>query len=194
MRLGRGKGDVPPLPGTCAPLCGYPAKGSNPMKPFVYGTAVALALMTLPALAQETAKDKPTIHPTELMAEKAQRPPLQLDDRQKAEIRAAVDLQDTAQKAPKDFRPTVGGEVPKAITMHAMPLPLLERLPSLKQYDYAKLEHEVLVIDPMAKKIVAILPGAGGGTATSGSNAPNMEPAGDSGDKPNGTAGSTNKE
>lgn len=162
------------------------------MKPFVYGTAVALALMTLPALAQNT--DKTTIHPTQLMAEKAQRPPLQLDDRQKAEIRAAVELQDTAQKAPKDFRPTVGGEVPKAITMHAMPLPLLERLPSLKQYDYAKLEDEVIVIDPMAKKIVAVLPGAGGGTATSGSNAPNMEPAGDSGDKPNGTAGSVKKE
>lgn len=157
------------------------------MKTFIYGAVAALTVMTLPALAQDGAKDRSTIQPTKLMTQGEQRPPLQLDDRQKGEIRAAVESEDTAQMAPKDFQPAVGGDVPKKVTIHAMPLGLLEKVPSLKQYGYAKLEHEVLVIDPMKKKIVAVLPGGGG--ATSGSGV--MEPAGDSGDKKNGTAGST---
>jgi hypothetical protein len=161
------------------------------MKTLIYGAAAALTLMTLPALAQDAAKDKATIQPTELMAQQPQRPPLQLDDTQKGEVRAALKGEDTTQKAPKDFQAAVGGTVPKDVTTHAMPPALLQQVPSLKQYGYAKLDDEVLVIDPMKKTIIAILPGAGGGS-TAGSGV--MEPAGDSGDKPNGTAGSTKKE
>jgi hypothetical protein len=156
------------------------------MKTLIYGAA-ALALLTLPALAQ----DKATVLPNKLTVDAAQRPLLQLDDRQNGEIRAAVEREDSAQNAPTDFQAAVGGIVPKDLTVHPMPLALLERVPSLKQYGYAKVADQVLVIDPMKKTIVAVLPGAGGGSTT-GSGV--MEPAGDSGDKSNGIAGSTKKE
>jgi hypothetical protein len=160
------------------------------MKTLIYcATATAaLALIALPTLAQ----DRATVLPNKLTVEALQRPPLQLDDRQKSAIRAAVDGEDTAQKAPQDFQAADGGAVPKDLTVHAMPLALLERVPSLKQYGYAKLADQILVIDPMKRTIIAILPGATGGESTSGSGGP-MEPAGDSGDKSNGTAGSTRK-
>jgi hypothetical protein len=159
------------------------------MRTLIYGATAALALMTLPALAQ----DKATVQPNKLAVEAAQRPLPQLDDRQKGEIRAAVDSEDTVQKTPKDFQAAVGSKVPKDLTVHGMPLALLERVPSLKQYGYAKLADQILVIDPMKKEIITVLPSATGGASTSGSNAP-MEPAGDSGDKKNGGPGTTNKQ
>ena len=44
------------------------------------------------------------------------------------------------------------------MTVDAMPEPLVQREPSLKQYGYAKLSKNVLVIDPMKKTIVAVIP------------------------------------
>ena len=96
-------------------------------------------------------------------------------------------------KTPKDLQAAVGSKVPKDLTVHGMQLALLERVPSLKQYGYAKLADQILVIDPMKKEIITVLPSATGGASTSGSNAP-MEPAGDSGDKKNGGPGTTNKQ
>lgn len=159
------------------------------MKTLIYGAAAVLTVIALPAAAQ----NKPTVEPTKLMEQGPQQPALQLDDQQKGAVVAAAAKEDTAQKAPKDFQPAVGGTVPKEVTVQPMPLGLLEKVPSLKQYGYATVDDKVLVIDPMKKAIVAVLPGANGGSSTAGSGAP-MEPAGDSGDKPNGTAGSTKKQ
>lgn len=180
------------------------------MKTLIFCGAAALALLSAPALAQ----DKTTLDPDQLTVA-AKRPPLQLSDRQRAAIQDGLASENTEQKTPPKFEAKVGAPIPPTMTLDAMPLPLLARDPSLKQYGYAKLSNQVLVIDPMQKTIVAILPRQ---SPTSGKDqapvdwaatrgreltgqAPEPpaakneapEPAGDSGDKKNGNEKNTNE-
>jgi hypothetical protein len=39
-----------------------------------------------------------------------------------------------------------------------MPAPLINEEPILKQYDFVKLENELLVVDPMDSSVVAVIP------------------------------------
>jgi hypothetical protein len=39
-----------------------------------------------------------------------------------------------------------------------MPSPLINQEPVLKQYDFVKLENQLLVVDPMDSTVVAIIP------------------------------------
>jgi hypothetical protein len=64
----------------------------------------------------------------------------------------------TQQKAPKDFKPQVGATPPKGIKIDVMPQVLARQLPVLKEYGYSKTASDILVIDPMSKRIVAVIP------------------------------------
>ena len=177
------------------------------MKPLLYGAATALVLLSIPALAQDK-----TLDPNNITAE-VQRPPLQINDQQRTAIQDALETENTEQKAPDKFEPKVGETLPATMTVDAMPEPLIQREPSLKQYGYAKLPKDVLVLDPMKKTIVAIVPlkvpTSGKAEApvdwaktrgreltgqapepTTGTE-PQHEPAGDSGDKKNGNEATT---
>ena len=180
------------------------------MKTLLCSAATALALISIPALAQ----DKTTIEPNNLTSE-AQRAPLQLSDQQQSAIQDALETENTQQKTPDKFEPKVGAAIPGKLTVDAMPAALLAREPSLKQYGYAKLAKQVLVIDPMKKTVIAIMPlksptsgkdeapadwaqtrgreltGQAPEQATGSS--PGMEPAGDSGDKSNGNEATTHE-
>ena len=168
-----------------------------------YGAA-ALLLVTAPAVAQT---NKPTLNPNELTVQ-AKRPPLQLDDKQRATIANALVTVNTEQKTPKNFEPKVGDAIPLTMKVDVMPPDLVRQEPSLQPYGYAKLAKDVLVIDPMKKTIVAVLPrvspttgkaeapvdwAKGKGRELTGqqpepasNSAPGHEPAGDSGDTANG--------
>ena len=177
------------------------------MKTLLYSAATALVLLSIPALAQDK-----TLDPNGITVD-AQRPPLQLNDQQRTAIQDALETENTQQKTPDKFEPKVGDALPATMTVDAMPEPLLQREPSLKQYGYAKLSKDVLVLDPMKKTIIAILPLKSPTTgkaetpvdwaktrgreltgqapeATTGT-APQHEPAGDSGDKKNGNEATT---
>jgi hypothetical protein len=172
------------------------------MKTLMYGAATALVLLSIPALAQDK-----TLDPNGITVD-AKRPPLQLNDRQRAAIQDALETENTAQKSPPDFEPKVGATLPSKLGVDAMPAALIQREPSLKQYGYAKLAKNVLVIDPMKKTIIAVIPLKSSATgkaetpvdwaktrgreltgqapeSTTGT-APAHEPAGDAGDKANG--------
>ena len=123
------------------------------MKTLMCSAATALVLISIPALAQ----DKTAIEPNKLSVE-AQRPPLQLSEKQRGAIQNALETEHTEQKTPDEFEPKVGAAIPGKLTVDAMPAALLAREPSLKQYGYAKLAKEVLVIDPMKKTIIAVMP------------------------------------
>lgn len=90
----------------------------------------------------------------------AQKPPLQLTDPQKQQILQAVAGRNTLDKLPQGFTPQVGAKVPsqKKLPLHPLPAELVQKLPALKQYDYAKLEHNVLIVDPMKKQVVEVIP------------------------------------
>jgi hypothetical protein len=121
---------------------------------FLIGAA-ALVLLAVPAAAQNDASK--TIDPIEL-SKQAKKPPLQLSDEQKTAIRNALVAEHTQQKTPKDFQPKVGMALPMPMKVDAMPAPLMHEQPALKQYGYAKTAKDILVLDPMKKTIIAVLP------------------------------------
>lgn len=164
---------------------------------------VALALLSSAALAQ----NKPSVAPNKLTVE-SKRPPLQLNDKQRAAIEQGLVGENTQQKTPPKFEAKLGAPIPGTMKVDVMPAKLLQQEPSLEPFGYAKLAKEVLVIDPMKKTIVAVIPRRQPATgkditpgdwaatrgreltgqapqAATGPDRP-LEPAGDSGDVKNG--------
>jgi hypothetical protein len=176
-------------------------------KTLLSGAAAALVLLSHPALAQDK-----TLDPNEITVD-AKRPPLQLNDQQRTAIQNALETENTEQKSPPNFEPKVGETLPALLKVDAMPERLIQGEPSLKQYGYAKLSKDVLVIDPMKKTIIAVIPlkqpttgkadtpadwAQKRGRELTGQTpepttgvAPQHEPAGDSGDTKNGNESTT---
>jgi hypothetical protein len=88
------------------------------------------------------------------------KPALTLTDQQKKQVVDAVSKEDALDKLPDGFEPAVGAKVPtqKKLAEHPFPRPLVNEVPALKQYYYARLEHRLLIVDPMTKKVALILP------------------------------------
>ncbi|HEY2136106.1 MAG TPA: hypothetical protein VGH49_09475 [Xanthobacteraceae bacterium] len=96
-------------------------------------------------------------------------PQLHLSDAQRSRIQQALSRQDTevsfglkSAKPSQNFAPSVGAAVPKGLKPHTLPRPLIYQMPLLKAYTYLKFKHEVLIIDPMSRKIVDLFPEASG--------------------------------
>jgi hypothetical protein len=117
--------------------------------------AAALILVTGLAMAQD---NKPTIQPNELTDSAKQKPPLQLSEQQRSKIQDALVSAHSAQKTPDKFEAKVGAKVPTALKLDAMPALLINQEPVLKQYDFVKLENDLLVVDPMNSTVVAVIP------------------------------------
>jgi hypothetical protein len=117
--------------------------------------AAVVALLAGPAAAQnDSAK---TIDPVEL-SKQVKSPPAQLSDEQKNAIQAALVAEHTQQKTPPNFQPQVGEALPHTMKVDVMPLDLVRAQPSLKEYGYAKTASDILVLDPLKKTIVAVIP------------------------------------
>jgi hypothetical protein len=176
------------------------------MKAMILSGAAALVLLAVPAAAQNSASK--TIQPNDLTVE-AKKPPLQLSDEQKNAIQNALVAEHTQQKTPKDFQPQVGTALPISMKADVMPEQLGREQPALKQYGYAKTAKDILVLDPMKREIIAVLPRKFPATTDADSKSPASwadtkgreltgqapqaggadhfpEPAGDSGDIANG--------
>ena len=117
--------------------------------------SAALMLVMGSATAQN---NKPTIQPNELTDSAKQKPPLQLSDQQRRKIQDALVTAHSAQKTPDKFEAKVGEKVPTKLKLDAMPAPLINQEPVLKQYDFVKLDNDLLVVDPMDSTIVAVIP------------------------------------
>jgi hypothetical protein len=124
------------------------------------GGAAALVLLVLPAAAQadqpQNSQSK-SVDPHQL-AVQLKKPPLKLDDKKRAAIQNALVGQHTQQKTPKDFKPQVGAAAPKSLKVDVMPQALGRAVPEMKDYGYAKTAGDILVLDPMNRKIVAVIP------------------------------------
>jgi hypothetical protein len=124
------------------------------MKTLLYCIA-ALILLTVAAKAQN---DKPTVQPNELTASAKEKPPLQLSDEQRRKIQDALVTAHSAQKTPAKFEAKVGEKVPTNLKLDVMPQSLTNEEPALKQYDFVKLENDLLVVDPVETTVVAVIP------------------------------------
>jgi hypothetical protein len=74
-----------------------------------------------------------------------------------AVIEAAVGA-GTHQKTPKGFTPAPGAPVPSSVFQHAFKPEIVREMPVLKHYWYAYLDREIVMIDSMQKKVVAVIP------------------------------------
>jgi len=124
------------------------------MKNLIYcGAAIAL-LLAVPAAAQNAT---PTINPNKMTDQMREKPPLQLSEQQRIAIQEALVTANSDQKTPDKFEPKVGERIPTVLKLDPMPAPLINHEPVLKQYDFVKLEKELLVVDPMNNTIVAVI-------------------------------------
>ena len=120
----------------------------------VLGLALILAaFVTVPAFAAGPA-------PSNTVAGKvAPKPPLKLTDAQKQRVAQAINGKDTLDKLPDGFTPAIGAKVPtqKKLAEHPLPRPLVYEMPVLKSYYYVQLADQVLIVDPMTKKVAEIV-------------------------------------
>src|SRR5690349_6712053 len=117
--------------------------------------SATLILLTVAAMAQD---NKPTIQPNELTASAKQKPPLQLSDQQRDKIQDALINAHGAQKTPDKFQAMVGEKIPTNLKLDAMTHSLTNQEPALSQYDFVKLDNDLLVVDPMDSTVVAVIP------------------------------------
>jgi len=94
-------------------------------------------------------------------------PPLHLSDAQRNQIQQALRGENTevtfgtkTTKPTEGFNPTVGAKIPASLKPHTLPPPLLSQMPELKRYTYLKFKHQVLIVDPMSRKVVDVFPEA----------------------------------
>ncbi len=91
--------------------------------------------------------------------------PLHLSDSQRQKIRQAVIGEDTevtfqlkTTKPLKNFNPTVGAKIPPHLPAHALPTTLTSQVPALSDYKYVKVKGQILIVNPVTKKIVDMFP------------------------------------
>jgi hypothetical protein len=84
---------------------------------------------------------------------------LHLTQSQRQQTLQRVNATDTDDPAPPDFHPGIGAAVPsqKKLPLHPFPQQLVGKIPVLKQYYYAKLPNNVLIVDPMTRKVVEVI-------------------------------------
>jgi hypothetical protein len=92
-------------------------------------------------------------------------PALHLSDGQRAQVRAAVDQEhsdvnfnSTETKSAATFEPAVGAKLPKGVTAHALPRPLIYEVPVLREYTYVKFRDQILIVNSVTQEIVDIIP------------------------------------
>jgi Protein of unknown function (DUF1236) len=98
-------------------------------------------------------------------SEKPTIPPLNLSDAQRAQIKQALASEDTevsfalkSAKGAVNFQPSVGAKIPKGLKLNPLPRPLVYQMPLLQRYTYLKFKNQVLIVNPMQRKIVDMFP------------------------------------
>jgi hypothetical protein len=88
-------------------------------------------------------------------------PLLHLSDVRRGKIKQVLSGQDTevtfslkATQSARSFNPAVGATIPPSLRAYALPPPLIYEMPNLKRYTYLKFKGQVLIVNPMNRKIV----------------------------------------
>lgn len=111
----------------------------------------AIALLVLPAAAADS------VIPA-AQNDAWNKPPLELSDDQKSAVMKAVGAENSYQPTPAGFEARIGATISKEIAARPLPRPLIYEVEALRNYKYSKLDRNVLIIDPMSNRIVAMMP------------------------------------
>jgi hypothetical protein len=69
-----------------------------------------------------------------------------------------ISAQATKQKAPADFVAQVGDKIPSGLTTHPVPVSTASKVPDLRDYQYALLDNnKLLIVNPQDKKIAEVI-------------------------------------
>jgi hypothetical protein len=82
---------------------------------------------------------------------------LKLTSTQERVVYLSVTQRRTRPSAPEGFTAAVGAVVPASIRLRPLPRNAVKQVPELEAYDYAILPDQVLIVDPVAKTIVAVI-------------------------------------
>lgn len=116
----------------------------------------ALALVLLGGLALPAAPQTVPSHPgTE--TNPAAVPNLKLTAPQKQTIYLSISNQKQKETAPPTFRAAVGAVVPTTVETQPLPKTIVELVPALKDFEYAMVANQVLLVDPKNKQVVEII-------------------------------------
>lgn len=58
---------------------------------------------------------------------------------------------------PIGYEASVGATVPGAIKLQALPLSIVDLVPSVKTLEYARTRNEILIVDPLNRKVVSVI-------------------------------------
>ena len=86
------------------------------------------------------------------------KPAVNLSDQQKQTVIDAIVDRKSHQATPKEFKAEMGADVSSKVDLHAMPPKVVSDVAALKDYMYAHLDREIVIVDAMNKKVVAVLP------------------------------------
>ena len=131
---------------------------------FVFA-GVALAALGLTAAAAQTGNQGAINQSIPPVVSANPVPPLHLSDAQRSQIQQALRGENTevtfgtkATKPTESFNPTVGAKIPASLKPHTLPPPVINQMPELKRYTYLKFKQQVLIVDPMSRKVVDMFP------------------------------------
>lgn len=125
---------------------------------------IALALCAPPALAaaQELAPAMPEANsgapnPAARDANPAAAPDLKLSQGQKQTIYTSISNLNRKETEPPTFRAAVGAILPPSVTLQPLPKTVVELAPVVKDYEYAMIANQVLLVDPHNRQIVEVI-------------------------------------
>ncbi len=103
------------------------------------------------------------------IAQNPKLPPLHLSDADRTNVQQGLRAQDTEvsfalkqAKAAQSFNPSVGATIPKGLKPLALPQEVVQKVPALKRYAYLKFKQQVVIVDPMTRKVADVFPEAQG--------------------------------
>jgi Protein of unknown function (DUF1236) len=122
--------------------------------------ASGLALLASVSLAAAQGTSTPPVNNPPGQA--SQNPPSQgqisLNDQQKQMIWQTLSNARN-ERTPTNFQASVGADVPRALRLHSFARAVTKQLPAVRGYDYAKLQNQVLIVDPKTRKVVDTVSG-----------------------------------
>jgi hypothetical protein len=125
--------------------------------------------LLLNACAAASAEEKPhggtVVQGSDNISQNPSLPKLNLDTAQREQVRQAlltkhteVEFRLKATKSANDFTPTIGAKLPKGVAPDGLPSELIQRIPQLADYGYAKMKDQILIVNELDGKIVEIIP------------------------------------
>jgi hypothetical protein len=120
---------------------------------YALGLTAAVALMLAAPIDRPAAQTS-----SQPAAVEATKEPIKLSEQDKAAVIKAAVAAKSHQKTPEGFTPTVGASVPRTLYVHAFNPEITGQVPALKDYLYSYLDRDVVVIDGIQEKVVAVIP------------------------------------